>query len=527
MCVIAGYIGDKPAAPILLEMLRREEGLAAGFYTGIATIHEGKLYYEKVVGDVDALIRQTRAMELPGTIGIAHGRPPGGGGREHGHPFIAQDGKLAYIVNGRDGQYENIPAEEAIGNELLRAGYRFRSAMKPTPEKKAPLLEDGTVVHGSEIKCHEISIAYNELEGCPNRLRDAMMKVYQEHPSEIVGLCLHEDHPDEMAAARHNLPMEIGRDSNGAVYIASTTIAFPESARWQMRMSPLAGATLRRNGAVDIAPFTNPNLLPMGDVPSPTTVERQLCQLMRERGPLNIPDIFDEVDKLWPDGVLGEKEIVTFEALASLLKEGLVEFETRRIPGVLEGTTAPRIWVHWKKKKPTIPRADKTDKTEKRIDGEIIIRDATQEDIDIIAHITGAAFGPMSMERIAEDYFGEPLSEAGWKANKSAEVAEEARSGKYQFIIAELNDKVVGYASWSYDEKRDLVTVGHNAVLPEHQGRGIGSTLQREVVRRFHEAGYKRWKVTTLAHDYPAQRIYEKMGFEEVGRSVVYLHQVT
>ena len=46
MCNIAGYVGNQPAAPILLEMLRKQEGLAGGYYTGIATIHEGKMYYK-------------------------------------------------------------------------------------------------------------------------------------------------------------------------------------------------------------------------------------------------------------------------------------------------------------------------------------------------------------------------------------------------------------------------------------------------------------------------------------------------
>ena len=45
MCNIAGYVGNgkQEAAPILLEMMRAQEGYAGGYYTGIATIHEGKL----------------------------------------------------------------------------------------------------------------------------------------------------------------------------------------------------------------------------------------------------------------------------------------------------------------------------------------------------------------------------------------------------------------------------------------------------------------------------------------------------
>ncbi len=42
MCNIAGYIGNKQAAPILLEMLRKQQSFDGGFSVGIATIHEGK-----------------------------------------------------------------------------------------------------------------------------------------------------------------------------------------------------------------------------------------------------------------------------------------------------------------------------------------------------------------------------------------------------------------------------------------------------------------------------------------------------
>ena len=48
MCNIAGYVGTKKAAPILLEMMRREEGFAGGYNTGIATICNGNIYYTKL-----------------------------------------------------------------------------------------------------------------------------------------------------------------------------------------------------------------------------------------------------------------------------------------------------------------------------------------------------------------------------------------------------------------------------------------------------------------------------------------------
>ena len=66
MCVIAGYSGNKRAAPILIEMMRKTEYIDGGLSTGIATIHEGKLYVRKVLGDTDMLVRETDALDLPG-----------------------------------------------------------------------------------------------------------------------------------------------------------------------------------------------------------------------------------------------------------------------------------------------------------------------------------------------------------------------------------------------------------------------------------------------------------------------------
>lgn len=80
MCNIAGYVGTKRAAPILIDMIKREEGLDGGFYTGIATIHEGKIYYAKLTGDADKLVAMTNAPSLPGTVGIIHSRTQSGGG---------------------------------------------------------------------------------------------------------------------------------------------------------------------------------------------------------------------------------------------------------------------------------------------------------------------------------------------------------------------------------------------------------------------------------------------------------------
>ena len=67
MCNIAGYVGTRPAAPILLEMMKNEEGFAGGYNTGIATIHQGELYHTKLVGCTQKLMDETEALPFPET----------------------------------------------------------------------------------------------------------------------------------------------------------------------------------------------------------------------------------------------------------------------------------------------------------------------------------------------------------------------------------------------------------------------------------------------------------------------------
>ena len=99
MCIIAGYAGKRNAAPILIDMLKKTEYMDGGLSTGIATIHNGKLYTRKVLGDVDTLIRETDAMNLPGTTGIIHSRTSNDF-ISCAHPFLSADGKLATVENG-------------------------------------------------------------------------------------------------------------------------------------------------------------------------------------------------------------------------------------------------------------------------------------------------------------------------------------------------------------------------------------------------------------------------------------------
>ena len=109
MCNIAGYVGKKDAAPLVIEMLRRQEGLDAGYYTGVVTCANDKLHLCKTVGDMRALEEKMQGVTLEGNIGLAHSRTPGGGDDHWSHPFWGQkegqEPRLAYVSNGTFGEF--------------------------------------------------------------------------------------------------------------------------------------------------------------------------------------------------------------------------------------------------------------------------------------------------------------------------------------------------------------------------------------------------------------------------------------
>jgi aminopeptidase YwaD len=148
-------------------------------------------------------------------------------------------------------------------------------------------------------------------------------------------------------------------------------------------------------------------------------------------------------------------------------------------------------------------------------EGNRLIRPARHADIPEILEITRLAFEPVSTDRMREDFFGEKLGGTPWHEYKNAGVEKGLRDHIYSAIVCEIGEKVVGYATYFLDETRGLAEIGNNAVHPDYQRRGIGKAMQREVLQRMEEEGYKKFIVTTLSVDLPAQKVYEGMGYEK------------
>lgn len=223
MCNIAGYAGNKQAAPILLEMLRRQAYYDGDMSTGIATIHEGKLHYRKVVGDVDALIAQTDVLELPGTIGIAHTRPGGGNPEKPFHPFISNDGQTALVTNGTTPATKYCSKWDETADFVVAAGYTLTHEMGNSKGRSPKLSHNGNHITPAELRVHLVDYYMKQGKTPTAALALTCAHLY----SDNVTVTINENYPDSIFALRTTRPMAVVM-SEGETYMATTRFGLPE-----------------------------------------------------------------------------------------------------------------------------------------------------------------------------------------------------------------------------------------------------------------------------------------------------------
>ncbi|MDP7194235.1 MAG: glutamine--fructose-6-phosphate transaminase (isomerizing) [Dehalococcoidia bacterium] len=123
MCGIYAYIGNKPAAPSLIEGIKKLE--YRGYDSvGISTIENGTdIVIHKVVGNTKKLKSNLSRESLDGTIGIAHTRWATHGkiSKANAHPHISNNNDVAISHNGIIENYLDLK------QELLNDNFTFKS----------------------------------------------------------------------------------------------------------------------------------------------------------------------------------------------------------------------------------------------------------------------------------------------------------------------------------------------------------------------------------------------------------------
>jgi GNAT superfamily N-acetyltransferase len=111
------------------------------------------------------------------------------------------------------------------------------------------------------------------------------------------------------------------------------------------------------------------------------------------------------------------------------------------------------------------------------------------------------------------------LEQASWKQYDQEVFSHKETVGKCIFL-SRLNGLIVGFGSWDPRLSPRYGLLGHNCILPEFRGKGLGKQQIREILRRFQKIGIQKASVTTNDHPFfvPAQSMYIACGFREIQR---------
>jgi glucosamine--fructose-6-phosphate aminotransferase (isomerizing) len=197
MCGIVGYVGQREAAPILLEGLRRLE--YRGYDSaGLAVAARGRLRVTKAAVRVAGL-RELVGAPSPATIGIAHTRwaTHGEPTDANAHPHTDASGRVAVVHNGI------IENSERLRHELTAAGVSFASETD------------------TEALAHLIAAA---LTAGADSLEDAVRTALRRVEGTYGLVVLDARRPGELVAARHGSPLVIGI-GEGETLVASDVAA--------------------------------------------------------------------------------------------------------------------------------------------------------------------------------------------------------------------------------------------------------------------------------------------------------------
>ncbi|WP_297508751.1 glutamine--fructose-6-phosphate transaminase (isomerizing) [Thermococcus sp.] len=200
MCGIIGYIGDRPAAEVIIKGLKRLE--YRGYDSvGIVTEENGILHILKGAGKIDEVVERLALHRMPGKRGVGHTRwaTHGVPNDINAHPQRDCTGKLALVHNGI---IENF---SELKEELIKKGHSFESDTD------------------TEVIAHLIEEELKSGESFEKALRKALLKL---KGSFALGI-IYTEEPDRLYFVRNESPLVLGI-GNGEMFAASDVPAFLE-----------------------------------------------------------------------------------------------------------------------------------------------------------------------------------------------------------------------------------------------------------------------------------------------------------
>ncbi len=197
MCGIVGFIGDEPAAPVVLRAISKLE--YRGYDSaGMVSISSGKIYFKNGVGSIAHVQSEHRLDQLSGEIALAHVRwaTHGRVNQVNAHPHFDCEGQIAVVHNGVIENYQELRAE-------LTGRHTFVSDAD------------------TEVVCHLIEDYIEEgypLEGALFRAMDRVMGSY------AIAVVSSLD-PEKIVATAKDSPLVVGLNGN-SYFVASDALSF-------------------------------------------------------------------------------------------------------------------------------------------------------------------------------------------------------------------------------------------------------------------------------------------------------------
>jgi len=154
-----------------------------------------------------------------------------------------------------------------------------------------------------------------------------------------------------------------------------------------------------------------------------------------------------------------------------------------------------------------------------------MIRSFQASDTEALKEIIVLAFDGVSMEQNMEQIFGQ-VGPTTWQERKRRKMEADILANPEGIFVAEDEGGIMGFITARLDPVTRIGWIVNMAVLPKHQGRGIGKQLLAKILDYLRAQGMEYVKIETLEQNEVGKVFYPKAGFQEIARQIHYLMEL-
>ena len=148
-----------------------------------------------------------------------------------------------------------------------------------------------------------------------------------------------------------------------------------------------------------------------------------------------------------------------------------------------------------------------------------MIRVCKKEEYVTLVEILRDSFAIGSIDNRFEGKYGKIIGFDWWE-RKAVDILKEAETQPEGIFVYEIDGKIAAFMNTYMDKRFSYGKVFTLAVVPQHQGKGLGTLLLKHAEKVFKENKMKLMRIDVLEDNPNAYNLYEKLGFEPVGKIV-------